>query len=106
MLEAYFAAACVGLLLLLAFAMVTVDRQHKSLIRERDIIARLDRLALGLQAERSEILEDVGMLESLLKAARKNDNRDASGRFAKASHSVTFQPQSYSNVTVAKPPPR
>ena len=81
MLEAYFAAACVGLLMLmlmlLAFAVVTVSAQWKALKRGQTVID-------GLRAERSEILQDVGMLESLLKAARKNDNRDASGRFAKA----------------------
>lgn len=37
-----------------------------------------------LRNERSEILSDVGTLESLLKQARKNDHRDDRGRFAKA----------------------
>lgn len=76
--EAYLAAACVGLLLLLAFAAVTVNAQWKALKRGQSVID-------GLRAERSEILQDVLKLESLLKAARKNDNRDNKGRYAKVS---------------------
>lgn len=45
-----------------------------------------------LRDERSEILTDVGKLESLLKAARKNDNRDAQGRFAKSLEDVCIPP--------------
>ena len=77
MLEAYFAAACVGLLLLLAFAVVTIDAQWKALKRAKaQIVTLADKLEYQVSVSRS--------LFEQLEQARKNDNRDASGRFAKA----------------------
>lgn len=91
MLDAYFAAACVGLLIALAIACVALNKaqwassKKDGLVKySGELVAQADAQIRALQAERSEILTDVLTLESLLKAARKNDNRDTKGRYAKA----------------------
>lgn len=93
MADAYFAAACVGLLIALAYTCLVIRHQQKQIngwrenaFHEMQVAEDHMQHAWELEDERSEILEDVGMLESLLKAARKNDNRDARGRFVSAAN--------------------
>ena len=80
---ALFAVAVMGWAYAFILAM-EVKRWRKNAFHEMQVAEDHMQHAWELEDERSEIMADVGMLESLLKAARKNDNRDASGRFAKA----------------------